>query len=451
MFIACIAAAVAAVACTGSKGDGSSQPSPVSIDWAGPRVTASLPAPANAEAIPTQWPIKHVIFIVKENRSFDQLFGRFPGANGARFGWDNGTRVPLKPASDQRAPDVPHCRACAVAAIDNGRMDGFGIQRNGASAYTQMRPSSLPNYWQWAKDYVLADNFFASALGPSFPNHLYTIAAQSGGAFQNPRQDFGSMIQSAQNGTVKSWGCDIAQPAYVEVFDPEGQVVHLQPCFDFTTEGDLLRGAGIPWAYYAATNNQLGYMWSAYSAIGRYRNDPTLWNEYMRPVDDVVRDIKANRLPPVTWITPRFALSDHPDYNMCYGENWTTSVIDAVMKSPMWHDTAIFLTWDDYGGFYDHVAPRWIDRMGLGIRVPLMVISPYANQGQVFHEEGEFSSVLRFIEDNWGLSQLTQRDTNTANLSDAFSFSSPPRPPDPLPLRTDCRGPKWPPAPTAGS
>src|SRR4029079_13172014 len=146
-------------------------------------------------------------------------------------------------------------------------------------------------------------------LGPSFPNHLYTIAAQSGGASQNPRQDFNAMIEAAQNGTKKSWGCDIAQPAYVEVLDSEGQVIHVQPCFDFETEGDLLRRADIPWAYYAADANQprdmwadyradanqLGYMWSAYSAIDRYRNNQELWNLYMRPVDDVVRDVEADR------------------------------------------------------------------------------------------------------------------------------------------------------------
>jgi phospholipase C len=187
-------------------------------------------------------------------------------------------------------------------------------------------------------------------------------------------------------------------------------------------------------------------MWSAYSAISRYRDNPTLWDRYIRPVDDVVRDIQKDRLPPVTWITPRFADSEHPDYNFCYGENWTTSIVDSVMRSPIWKNTAIFITWDEYGGFYDHVPPQQLDQLGLGIRVPLLVISPYSNQGQVFHQQSEFSSVLRFIEDNWGLSQLTKRDANTTNIADAFSFSSPPRPPDPLPLRTDCVGPKWAPA-----
>ena len=113
----------------------------------------------------------------------------------------------------------------------------------------------------------------------------------------------------------------------------------------------------------------------------------------------------------MTWITPRFELSDHPDYSFCHGENWTTQVVDAIMRSKMWKDTAIFITWDDYGGFYDHVPPPDVDRMGFGFRVPLLVISPYAIEGKVSHEESEFSSVLRFMEDNWNLRPfLTHRD-----------------------------------------
>ena len=125
-------------------------------------------------------------------------------------------------------------------------MDGFGDMVHGDYAYTQFRPQDAPNYFTWATHFVLNDNFFASALGPSFPNHLYTIAAQSGGAYANPRQDFQSMLANAAAGRTKSWGCDIAQPAYVDVFGPEGETVELQPCFDFKTEGDLLREARHP-------------------------------------------------------------------------------------------------------------------------------------------------------------------------------------------------------------
>ena len=158
----------------------------------------------------------------------------------------------------------------------------------------------------------------------------------------------------------------------------------------------------------------------------------------MLPVDGVMTDIRQDRLPAVTWITPRYEVSEHPQYNFCLGESWSTKVINAIMKSPMWSSTAIFLTWDDYGGFYDHVPPPQVDGFGFGIRVPLLVISPYAKRGVVDHRPGEFSSVLRFIEDNWGLGRLTHRDRDADNLSYDFDFSQEPRPPEPLPPRRDC-------------
>jgi len=215
----------------------------------------------------------------------------------------------------------------------------------------------------------------------------------------------------------------------------------VRPCFDFLTEGDVLTRAGIPWAYYAATETQRGYIWSAYSAIRRYREHPDRWARFIRPVDRLIGDIELDRLPPVTSITPRFELSEHPEFNFCHGENWSTEVIDAIMASPMWKDTAIFLTWDDYGGFYDHLPPPQVDDFGFGIRVPMLMLSPYAKRGLVRHELGEFSSVLRFIEDNWGLRKLTSRDREATPMLSAFDFSQEPRPPDPRPLRTDCVGP----------
>jgi phospholipase C len=446
--------AVLAAACNpapapGSGSARSSSPVSTTPPPASQTVSAPLPTQVDAASFDTRWPIKHVVFLLKENRSFDNLFGRFPGADGATTGMDHGVERPLTKATDQRAHDIPHCYVCNVASIDGGKMDGFNQSVYADNyAYTQFRPHQLPNYWHWASENVLSDNFFASATGPSFPNHLYSIAATSGGALDNPIQPLSSLKKQQDQGLAKSWGCDIAQPgSYVKIIDPEGKSVKVDPCFDFTTEGDLLRRKEIPWAYYAATNTQLGYIWSAYSAVDRYRNNQTMWDRYMRPVDDVVRDIRSDRLPPVTWVTPRFQLSEHPEYNFCYGENWTTQVVDAIMNSPMWKDTAIFVTWDDFGGFYDHVPPPNVDRFGFGIRVPLLTISPYARQGVVDHHVGEFSSVLRFIEDNWGLRQLTHRDRDARNLSANFDFTQAPRPPDPLPLRTDCKGPIWKPPP----
>jgi len=406
------------------------------------------------EEIPTKWPIKHVVFIIKENRSFDHMFGRFPGTNGVTrgrlfhfFGPKYGTVdvVPLKPPPGQRYPtDLPHDYSQWVADYHDGAMDGFAPNPKVARSllsYTQLRPADIPNYWEWAGRFVLADNFFASAVGPSFPNHLMSIAATSGGTRDNPSQKLSDIRKMQQQGLQKTWGCDIPKSGYITIYDSEGKPVEkVDPCFDFMTEGDLLRKKSIPWAYYAATPEQNGYIWSAYSAIGRYRNDLEMWDRYIKPVDDFEEDARAGKLPPVSWVTPQFAYSDHPEFNICYGENWTTQVINAVMDGPDWESTAIFLTWDDWGGFYDHARPKQVDAFGFGFRVPMLVISPYAKEGYIDHRRSEFSSVLRFIEDNWALRQLTERDRRADNMAYDFDFTQDPRPPEPLPLREDCQG-----------
>jgi phospholipase C len=418
----------------------------------------------------TKWPIKHVVFIIKENRSFDNLFGRFPGADGSTTGqmwlgdtWRNGgtwqdevpftwngppyaektVTVPLttpRYAQWRYPQDLPHDYKQFKIDYRNGHMDGFANNPGAAElAYTQVKPEWIPNYWHWAQQNVLADNFFASAVGPSFPNHLMTIAATSGNTTDNPDQPRAALSAWQAKGYAKTWGCDMQQGS-IRLRDSEGKVIkRVSPCFDFKTEGDLLNDAGIPWNYYGATSKQVGYIWSAYSAVDRYRNDQAMWDAHVKPVDSVVSDIQSIGLDPVTWITPRFEQSEHPEWNLCYGENWTTRIVNAIMASPDWNSTAVFITWDDWGGFYDHVPPINVDAFGYGFRVPLLVISPYAKQGYIDSHEGEFSSVLRFIEDNWGLDQLTKRDGNADNMSYDFDFLQEPRPPDPLPERK-CQG-----------
>jgi phospholipase C len=402
------------------------------------------PGRVDASAFETRWPIRHVVFIIKENRTMDQMFGRFPGVNGVTEGLDGDRVRPLTCPPDRLPDDIPHCYDCALEAWNGGRMNGFNrADISDRFAYTQMLPEDLPNYWRWAREFALSDNFFASAQGPSFPNHLFTIAATSGGTHQNPIQDQArATLFTQETGLAKSWGCDTLQEVYVEVTDSEGHVERVPPCFDFQTEADLLDGAGIPWSYYAAWNNQRGYVWSAFDAIERVRMHPEIWKRHIFPVDNFVADVTDGRLAPVTWITPRYELSEHPEWSFCHGENWTTEIVNAVMRSPFWRDTAIFITWDDYGGFYDHVPPPQVDDFGFGFRVPLLTISPYAKPGYIDSQLGEFSSVLRFIEDNWGLSQLTHRDRDAFNLSYLFDFDQHPRQPFELPMRTDCVGPR---------
>jgi phospholipase C len=404
------------------------------------------PEAFDAASLETTTPIKHVVFVIKENRTFDNMFGLFPGANGVSVGIDRGEPRALTPALDKIPEDIKHCYRCALQAWNEGAMDGFATISEAADefAYTQFQPGDLPNYWRWAEEFVLGDNFFASAHGPSFPNHLYTIAAQSGGTHDNPTLPLDLLRERhRETGLFKAWGCDSIPEASIPVYDSEGVSKEVPPCFDFLTEADLLMEAGIPWGYYAATQEQNGYLWSAYDAVRHIREDAEVWQRHIFPVDEFVVQARTGILPPVTWVTPRFELSDHPEYSMCHGENWTTEIVNAVMESPHWEDTAIFLTWDDYGGFYDHVPPQQVDDFGFGVRVPLLIISPYAKRGFVTSELGEFSSVLRFMEDNWGLTQLTHRDGSATPLLSAFDFDQEPRPPDVLRLRSDCLGPAF--------
>jgi phospholipase C len=425
--------AIVAVACGGGSAPSPVPPSSPTAPSPDGSPTSSPRAEEGAGRSGTLWPIEHVVFLVKENRTFDHMFGTFPGVDGVTVGRDDGRRRPLEGGTDGSigGSDIPHCYPCSLEAWNHGEMDGFNQDATSDTwAYTQLRRSQLPNYWRWAEEFVLADNFFSSAQGPSFPNHLYSIAAQSGGAHDNPRR--GPGIRDSN-----TFGCDAPPEQTVEIVDPEGHVKEVRPCFDFLTEGDLLTEAGLDWGYYAAEPDQEGYIWSAYAAV-RHIRETGQWREHVHAVDRLIPDIRADRLPPVTWISPRFEFSEHPQASFCAGENWSTRVINAIMTSPMWDDTAIFLTWDDYGGFYDHVPPPQVDDFGFGIRVPMLVISPYAKRGYIDSRTGEFSSVLRFIEDNWGLSQLTRRDRDARNMSYDFDFIQRPRRPHPLPLRRDC-------------
>jgi phospholipase C len=299
-----------------------------------------------------------------------------------------------------------------------------------------MAPEDVPNLWEWARRYVLSDRFFASALGPSFSNHLFMIAGQSAGTIDAP----GGGVPRWP-GRYPTWGCDAPPDEYVTVHRGDSAVDH-DVCFDIPTVGDQLDDARVPWAYYAAPRNEGGYIWSAYSAIRQVFSSPR-WKTNVRPVDDLVRDIEADALPAVTWVTPRYQTSFHPPFSSCVGHDWITGVVNAVMRSPMWRETAIFLTWDEWGGFYDHVRPPSVDRFGFGFRVPMLVISPWAQEGLVDQAVGEFSTPLRFIADNWSLPYLTQRIADAHNYEHVFDFHGRPRPPTPLPPRGECEHPDF--------
>ena len=366
--------------------------------------------------------IKHVVYIVKENRTFDNYFGTFPGADGATSGTiHTGEVIALGQAPDRTPHDITHSFDSAVEAIDGGKMDQFDLIRGGNQngdylAYTQYTEEDLPNYFCYARNFVLADHMFSSLTGPSFPNHLYTVGAQSGGVINNPRK------------SQRRWGCDSPDDSDVEILNDDGRRTFERPCFDFQTLADSLEAKGISWKYYAPSQDQSGYIWSALDAINHIRNTE-LWTEHVVPTAQFVTDAAYGNLPAVNWIVVGSGMSEHPPASVCVGENWTVRQLNAIMQGPQWNSTAVFLTWDDFGGFYDHVPPPRVDNFGFGPRVPLLIISPYAKQGFISHTQYEFSSILRFVEERFGLDPLTDRDSQANDLLDSFNFHQDPLPP----------------------
>jgi phospholipase C len=369
--------------------------------------------------------IDHVVFIVKENRTFDNYFGTFPGADGATSGKiSTGEVIPLRHAPDMMPRDIDHSYQAAVEAIDGGAMDRFDLIMGGNVngdylAYSQYTESDIPNYFAYARNFVLADAFFSSLEGPSFPNHLYTVGAQSNRAINNP---------STPPNSPARWGCDAAASSRVQTLEEPGEFGSVYPCFDFDTLADRLEEEGLSWKYYAPGQDQSGYIWSALDAI-RHIRLTSLWQQHVVPTAQFVEDAQSGQLPTVSWLVVGSGLSEHPPASVCMGENWTVSQLNAVMSGPDWNSTVVFLTWDDFGGFYDHVAPPVVDNFGFGPRVPLLIISPWAKRGHISHTSLEFSSVLKFIEERFDLDPLTERDQDANDLIDSFDFDHLPREP----------------------
>jgi phospholipase C len=407
--------------------------------WAGLFSSATLPTaafgvsalPAPEAPSPGTFPpgiekIQHIVFIVKENRTFDNYFGTFPGADGASRGTvSTGEVIPLRHTPDRTRHDIGHSWHDAIMAIDGGKMDRFdliggGNVRGEYLAYSQLTELDIPNYFTYAKTFVLADRMFSSLTGPSFPNHLYTVGAQSGGAINNP------------NKTRGAWGCDSDEGSTVQVMDERGVITQQYPCFDFQTLADGLEAARLTWKYYAPGYGQGGYIWNALDAIKHIRQTP-LWDAHVVPDGQFADDARNGRLPAVSWLVTGRA-SEHPPASTCVGENWTVQQLNALMAGPLWGSTAVFITWDDFGGFYDHVPPPTVDAFGFGPRVPLLIVSPYAKRGYISHTQYEFASLLKFAETRYALPPLTARDRASNTLLDSFDFSQTPQPPRVLDL-----------------
>lgn len=380
--------------------------------------------------------IRHIVFIMKENRSFDHYFGLFPGADGATSATiSTGQTIPLWRAPDVMFHDLDHTYQGAINGSDGGKMDLFDLNfktniNGDFEAFTQMTQDDIPNYWSYAQHFVLADHMFQSSNGPSFPAHLYSIGAQAQGTIT-----IGMLPGGAP---THDWGCDAPAATFVNQMDANGVISDVFPCFDFNTLADSMNAQGLSWKFYAPTAGERGYIFSAYDAIDHIRNS-SYWSSNVKPVEQFVIDAMHGNLPAVSWIVTG-ENSEHPDGGTCAGENWTVDQINAIMQGPVnqWHSTAIFVTWDDFGGFYDHEPAPKIDEYGLGLRVPLLIISPYPKgrgAGYVSHTQYEFSSILKFIETVFGLTALTDRDANASDMTDSFAFTQQALPPMYLPPR----------------
>ena len=382
-------------------------------------------------------PIKHIIYIIKENRTFDNYFARYPGAEGTDTGMtSNGEEVELEVAQDVFEPDIGHSFLDGVRSINGGKMDGFDQVTNGETmnGYTSFTREGIPNYWSYADNFVLSDHTFSSMYGPTFPEHLYTVGAYAGDAVDNKNPlggeggycaDPEELVTAFEQGLTEKQEREIM--AAEEAVDEDNIVKYwekIRACFDFEVLPDQLIEEDISWRYYADEGSWM----NALLAIDHMYNSK-YWGKNIIEEEQFIEDIKTDNLKKISWVVPGPGVNEHPGGpSVCVGENWTVDVVNALMKSKYWKSTAVFLTWDDFGGFYDHVPPPHYDKMGLGPRVPMIIISPWAKQGFVDKTVYEFSSVLKFMETVYGLQCMKPRDCQADPMMNAFDFEQTPDP-----------------------
>jgi phospholipase C len=444
--------------------------------------------------------IKHVVVVMQENRSFDSYFGVFPGADGIPIRNGRLTVCVLDPKTHRCvAPYVdhadvngggPHSAPNATADIDRGKMDGFIGQaesgRKGCLIPTDpactnsAKPdvmgyhteSDIPNYWAYAKAFVLQDHMFEPNASWSLPAHLFLVSEWS--AYCTQHDNPSSCVNALQTNPLER---PPATPAY---YGGTTRAGNGQPIYAWTDLTYLLDRAHVSWGYYVVSGSEPDCENDAAETcapIAQSSNTPGIWNPL--PFFDTVKEdhqlgniqsvkrfyaaASSGQLPAVSWVVPSGAVSEHPPAPVSFGQSYVTSLINAVMRSPDWDSTAIFLAWDDWGGFYDHIPPPKVDENGYGLRVPGIVISPYAKSGYIDHQTLSFDAYDKFIEDDFlhgqRLNPLTDgrpdprpdvRENNQTlgNLINDFNFNQPPRKPILLPVhpKTTLTG-----TPTTGS
>lgn len=419
-------------------------PPPVS---AAPRATAAPPAPAST-------PIKHVVVLMEENRTFDNLFGTYPGANGIPAGVcvpnpaTGGCTAPHKdPAGD--VADLPHVSVDAVADVDGGKMDGFVREEqhachcSSAESMIYSDSSGAPVFWRYARDFTLQDAMFEPVASWSFPSHVEMV---SGWSAQCTSPTDPMSCRGTPRMGFPGWS---TWPSS-----------HTIPWTDLTY---LLHSHGVSWGYYNAAHTS-PVCTSTGCSVHPFANGTHIWWNPLPYFTDVNQDgqlgniatqadfyaaLTGGSLPAVSWVIPNNLQSDHPGVSSnADAEQFVVQVVNAVESSPEWSSTAIFLTFDDWGGEYDHVVPPTYDAIGLGLRVPGIVISPYAKKGYVDHQLLSFDAYNKFIEDDFLGGQRLDPSTDgrpdsrpaareanplLGNLAADFDFSKPPSAPQLLP------------------
>lgn len=407
--------------------------------------------------------------MIQENRSFDNLFATYPGADGATYGYNSkGQQVPLK-ASTLAAPDLNHTWKTFLPECDPQgsvcKMDGFDKVKVGGNnpckncAYQYVDPKYIQAYWTIAQQYALLDHLFQTQGSGSFTAHQDLIA---GATALNHKW---SWIDFPSEWAV--WGCDAPTPgpsstgtttpiiSVNDAYKKDGPFPCVQD-YPTGTMRDLFDAKGVTWKYYTPTydlgkdRGGAGTEWNAFAVIKdvRYGSEwpPSSqpWNCSTScvtwPETNICGDIAKGDLPAFSWVIPDQVDSDHPQSKNQQddGPDWIASVVNAIGNSQYWNSTAIVIVWDDWGGFYDNVPPKFYSSGQLGFRVPGLVVSPYVGKGVIRHADFEFGSILKFAEQAFGTGSLGTTDVRAKSLGDVFNFSQKPRTFASIPTQRNC-------------
>lgn len=410
--------------------------------------------------------VKHVVVIYMENHSFDNLYGEFPGADGLKQAKKEniiqldaaGKPYEVLPpiprssafptnlrndyfnidqyvAADQVSPDVTHRFYQEQLQINGGKMDKFALY-NDTKGFTMgyYKTPELPLY-ELARKYTLCDHFFHSVFGGSFLNHQWLIAAASpvdANAPDSIRARVDATGKLIKDGTVTPDGYAVNTVNSVNLHPKTLKPVYLVPNQTNPTIGDRLSDKGISWAWYSGGwNNAVAgkadrtftYHHQPFAYFKRYAEGTKERKEHLRDETEFLAAAKKGTLPAVSFVKPIGLENEHPgESTVKGGESHAVELINAVLNGPNGKDAVIILTYDENGGFWDHVAPPVIDKWGPGTRIPALVISPFAKKGFVDHTSYETVSIMAFIEKRWGLEPLNNRDKHADPLSNAFNF-----------------------------